>query len=242
MDSKNSKVKQENDFDIRDVANYLLGKLWIIILAVVCFAVSAIIVTSIETPKYTSKSSIFIINAQDNTVSSQQMVSDWTVGKQLAVTSPKLVTKAFCEEVVANLNADPEHPNNISLSDFYGDLKVESDEETCIVTFYVTTYDPARSELIANELANSFGAHIEEFMATDTIRTKQVDFAEQSSRPSNIHTTRNALLAGLVGAILACAVLVVIFMFDDKIKTPDDIDRYLELSVLGVIPEIDTEA
>jgi capsular polysaccharide biosynthesis protein len=30
-------------------------------------------------------------------------------------------------------------------------------------------------------------------------------------------------------------------MFDDKIKTADDIERYLKISVLGVIPEIDVE-
>jgi capsular polysaccharide biosynthesis protein len=79
-------------------------------------------------------------------------------------------------------------------------------------------------------------------MQLDTIRTEQVEHATTSATPSNIHTARNAIIAALVGGILACAALVIIFIFDDKIKTPDDIDRYLGLGVLGVIPEIDTEA
>ena len=259
MDSTNKlNAKEEKDFDIRDVANYLLGKFWIIILAVVCFAVAAIIYTSTITPKYTSTSSLFIINAQDDTVSSSQVVSNINVGKQLAITSPELVTPQFCYQVAQNLNMDPNftkdftpfdlsiNPNTGNYSsgiyDLYNSIKVTSDEETCIVTFTVTTVDPSRSKIIADEVARAFGAHVQTFMDMDTIRTVQAKYAIASSRASNIHTARNAIIAALVGAILACAALVIIFIFDDKIKTPDDIDRYLNLSVLGVIPEIDTEA
>ncbi len=254
MDSNNVNVKEERDFDIRDVGNYLLGKIWIVILALVCFAIAAIIYTSTITPMYTSNSTLFIINAQDNTVSSSQMVSDWTVGRQLAVTSPELVTKEFCDDVAKNLNESPAFQDfyckdaqgnvirQIKGSDIYPYLKVTSDEETCIVTFTVTTTHPELSKYIANEVARSFGEQVQDFMDIKTIRTKQAKFAEASASPSNIHTARNAVIAAFVGAVLACAALVVVFMFDDKIKTPDDIDRYLGLSVLGVIPEIDTEA
>ena len=258
MDSTNKLNKaEERDFDIRDVANYLLGKFWIIVLAVVCFAVAAIIYTSTITPKYTSNSSLFIINAQDGTVSSSQISSNINVGKQLAVTSPELVTLQFCYNVAQNLNMDPNFtktftPFDLKISDsgnysadiynLYNSIKVSSDEETCIVTFTVTTVNAYRSKLIADEVARSFGSHIQTFMDLDTIRTVQAKYATANSTPSNIHTARNAIIAALVGGILACAALVIIFIFDDKIKTPDDIDRYLALGVLGVIPEIDTEA
>jgi len=36
-------------------------------------------------------------------------------------------------------------------------------------------------------------------------------------------------------------VLFVIFYFDDKIKTADDVEKYLGLTVLGVIPNISKE-
>ena len=253
MDSNKVNVKEEKDFDIRDVGNYLLGKIWIVLLAVVCFAIAAIIYTSTITPKYTSSSTLFIINAQDNTVSSSQIISDLTLGKQLAITSPELVTKEFCDDVAANLNESPAFQDffckdangnivrQITGNDIYPCVNVTSDEETCIVTFTVTTTNAHLSKYIANEIARSFGEQVQDFMDLETIRTKQARFAVASVQPSNIHTARNAVLAAIVGAILACAVLVVIFMFDDKIKTPDDIDRYLGLSVLGVIPEIDNE-
>lgn len=265
MDSTNiSTVKEENELDIRDIANYLLGKIWIVILAIVCFAVVAIIFTSTITPMYTSNSTMFIINTQNS--SSSQTTSDWTVGRQLAITSPELVDERFCKNVAVALfsefdaNSDfakyiQEQQINIPVDEkefddfttawgktIYSSLRVTSDDETCIVTFTATTTSPVLSKHFATIAAEEFGDYINSFMDSDTIRTTVAKEATASNAPSNIHTGRNAILAGVVGAVLACVVLIVIFMFDDKIKTPDDIDRYLGLSVLGVIPEIDVEA
>ncbi len=244
MDSNNNvNAKEENGLDIRDVANYILGKLWIVILAMVCFAVVAVIFTSTVTPTYKSRSTLFITNTQDS-ISSSQNVSDWTIGRQLAVTSPELVTEVFCDKVAENLNQDLEFVNKygtISGKVLLSYISVTSDEETCIVTFTVTTTNPEYSKVLVDEVASYFGVYVKEFMKSDSIRTKQAKLGEINTNPSNIHMVRNASLAALIGGILAAAVLVVVFMFDDKIKTPDDIDRYLKISVLGVIPEIDVE-
>ncbi len=275
MDSNNNvNVKEENELDIRDIANYLLGKLWIIILAMVCFAVVAIIFTSTITPKYTSRATMFITNTQDSSSSSQTM-SDWNVGKQLAITSPELIDERFCARVfddlisarnVAGEAGDksrafisffipagveiPFEENEAEYKAFilnYGKrllpyISVTSDDDTCIVTFTVTTTNAQMSALIATSAADKFGDYINDFMASDSIRTVTAKEGAVSSAPSNVNYGRNTILAAVVGAVLAAVVLIVVFMFDDKIKTPDDIDRYLGLSVLGVIPEIDVEA
>jgi capsular polysaccharide biosynthesis protein len=265
MDSStNVNVREENELDIRDIANYLLGKIWIVILAIVCFAVVAIIFTSTITPMYTSNSTMFIINTQNST--SSQTTSDWTVGRQLAITSPELVDERFCKNVAVALfsefdaNSDfakyiQEQQINIPVDEkefdefttqwgktIFSSLKVTSDEETCIVTFSATTTNPVLSKHFATVAADQFGDYINDFMNSNTIRTTVAKEGKVSNSPSNIHMGRNAILAGVVGAVLACIALIIVFMFDDKIKTADDIDRHLGLSVLGVIPEIDIEA
>jgi capsular polysaccharide biosynthesis protein len=110
-----------------------------------------------------------------------------------------------------------------------------------MVTFTVTTTNPEYSKILADEVTSYFGVYINDFMKSDSIRTMQAKLGEVNPNPSNIHTVRNAALAAIIGAIVAAAILVIIFMFDDKIKTADDIERYLKVSVLGVIPEIDVE-
>lgn len=251
MDStNNTNVNEEKSFDIRDVANYLLGKFWIILLAMVCFAVAAIIYTSTITPLYTSKSTVFILY-QGTTVNSSQLQSDLNAGNLLTTASPHLVTKEYCGKVAENVS------NNTSFTvdkDFvYSCLKVTPDEETSVVTFEATTTNAQLSYHIADWAAKGFEEQLKTFIPSaetdpnnpnqvSPLKANQANPPEVASEPSNIHTARNALLAAAIGAVLSCAVLIVIFMFDDKIKTPDDIDRYLSLNVLGVIPEIDTEA
>ncbi|MBE6624008.1 MAG: hypothetical protein E7622_00030 [Ruminococcaceae bacterium] len=243
MDSTNINTKEEGGLDIRDVANYILGKIWIVLLAMVCAAVVAVIFTSTVTPTYKSRSTLFITNTQDS-ISSSQTVSDWTIGRQLATTSPELVTEVFCDKVAAKLNEDLTFVSKygeISGRTLLSYISVDSDSETCMVTFTVTTTNPEYSKILVDEVTSYFGTYINDFMKSDSIRTMQAKLGEVNNNPSNIHTVRNASLAAIIGGIVAAAILVIIFMFDDKIKTADDIDRYLKISVLGVIPEIDVE-
>ena len=48
-------------------------------------------------------------------------------------------------------------------------------------------------------------------------------------------------LSAVIAIIVVCAILLAFYIFDDKIKTPDDIEKHLGLSVLGEIPEIEDE-
>ena len=46
-------------------------------------------------------------------------------------------------------------------------------------------------------------------------------------------------LGGLLGACLACGVLVVRYLMNDTFVTPDDVAKYLGVQPLAVIPEGD---
>ena len=44
------------------------------------------------------------------------------------------------------------------------------------------------------------------------------------------------LLADVIAVILAYSVFLIVFLLDDRIRTEEDIERYLGLSILGNIP------
>lgn len=118
-------------------------------------------------------------------------------------------------------------------------IKVVSDDETCIVSVTATTENAKLSAALSNAVMSLFGDYINEFMKVDSIRTKVSSSGSVPGSASNANATRNAIIFGAIGAVLVCAILVVIFIFDDKLKTPDDVEKQLGLSVLGAIPEID---
>ena len=41
---------------------------------------------------------------------------------------------------------------------------------------------------------------------------------------------------GLLGILLAAAVVIIVYLTNDTVKTPEDVEKYLGLSVLGTIP------
>lgn len=54
---------------------------------------------------------------------------------------------------------------------------------------------------------------------------------------SSPSTMRDTMLGFIVGALIAMIGIVLNYMFNDTIKTSEDIEKYLNLSVLGVIPK-----
>lgn len=257
MDSNSASKENKTDIDIRDVGNYLLGKLWIILLVTVGLAILAFIYTSVfVTPLYSSTSNMFIINTASGGSSS---ASGWSIGKQYAVSGPKIITLDFCDNIADKLNngdyddyCEDILGEGVKFKDYYkgtitgryilSSLNVTSDEDTCIITIKATTADPKLSAVISNVIATSFEAHYKSIIETDSVRTSIIETGKVPSSPSNVHKIRTTIIAGIVGLILACAVLVVIYILDDKIKTPDDIEKQLKLSVLGTIPDMDNEA
>lgn len=290
----NNKPSNNATLDIRDIVNFLLSKIWIIALVILCFAIIAFLWTEFFiSEEYTAKTDLFIISTTGTTntdsnssqVTSNQ-VNSWSIGKQLTKTSSELIMGDYCDYVAEKLNAhNPSKPStredivltkvlnqtaknkkppleeNVSFFDtFYSEergdkgitgaeirshIKVSSDDETCIVSVTATTDNKYKSTAIANAVMALFDGYINDFLegenGEDTVKTKIASSASVPTSPSNKNSTRNAIIFGVIGAVLVCAVLIVIFIFDDKIKTPDDIEKQLKLSVLGAIPEIEEE-
>lgn len=40
----------------------------------------------------------------------------------------------------------------------------------------------------------------------------------------------------MLGGLFVCGIITILFLFNDTIRTQDDIERYLEISTLGIIP------
>lgn len=62
------------------------------------------------------------------------------------------------------------------------------------------------------------------------------EYGTLNSKPCNTTSMTTYLLVGMIAAILVYSAFLIIFLLDDRIRTEQDIERYLGLSVLGDIP------
>lgn len=223
--------EQANDevtIDLGALFSALLDKLVIIILAGVAAACVAFLATKLFiTPTYDSTTKVYVVSQSSN--SDNLTYSDMQLGTQLTKDYMELVkSRTVVESVIADLGLD------LTYEALCGKISVKNTTDTRIMSITVTDKDPKLAQDIANSLRISVSEQIREVMRVDEVNVvEEANLPEKPARPSAF---RNFAIGGVVGVFLAVAAVVLIFVLDDRIKTQEDVEKYLQLSVLGTIP------
>lgn len=219
--------QKETELDLVGLFYYLKKKFLIVVAAFLACAVVGFVVSSFFiTPKYKASTRIYVLNrASTNGL----VVSDFTISNQLLNDYKVLITgRNVTEKVIDRLGL------NMSASGLAGKISVSAPEDTRIVQIDIVDTDPQRAANIANAVREEATDQLKNIMSVDTVTL--VYEAEVPQNPTSPNVMFNTALAAMVGAVVAIGILGVIFMMDDTIRTEEDVERYLGLSVLAVIP------
>ena len=218
------------EIDLIEVLHVLLGRAWMIILvgitaAIIGFAMSFFVIR----PTYESTTKIYILNKSD---SQTVTYSDVQLGTQLTKDYSELINSRYViEEVIQKLKL------NLDYKELKDKVNVSSPTDTRIVAITVSDYDPVVAMNIANAIRESASAHIRNVMDIDAVNVvESANMPTEKSSPSYFKWT---LIGGFLGCVLMCVIVVVRYLLDDTIKTSEDVERYLGLSTLGLIPIIE---
>ena len=226
----------EDEIDLVELFYLLWGHAWQIILCLILGAGLALGYTKLlVTPLYQATSSIYIVSASNNSVVN---LTDLQIGAQLTADYQELIlSRPLLEDVIENLeltNGEGEPMSTTALSRM---ITITNTEDTRILKVTVTSPDPQESADIANELIDQACIYLPQIMETEEPNlVEEAIPPTQKSSPSN---ARNVVLGGLLGACLACGVLVLRYLMNDTFVTPDDVVKYLGVQPLAVIPEAD---
>ena len=226
----------EDEIDLVELFYLLWGHAWQIILCLILGAGLALGYTKLlVTPLYQATSSIYIVSASNNSVVN---LTDLQIGAQLTADYQELIlSRPLLEDVIENLeltNGEGEPMSTAALSRM---ITITNTEDTRILKVTVTSPDPQESADIANELIDQACIYLPQIMETE--EPNLVEEAIPPTQKSSPSTARNVVLGGLLGACLACGVLMVRYLMNDTFVTPDDVAKYLGVQPLAVIPEGD---
>ena len=222
--------QRENDvieIDLMEVCQVLLGRIWLILsigmfLALVCFALSKFILA----PTYESTTKIYILN---KTESSTVTYSDVQMGTQLTKDYAELINSRYVlEEVIQKLALDMEY------SDLLGLVRVTTPSDTRIVSITVEDTDPVAAMNIANCIREVASEHIQNVMDIEAVNV--VETANMPTRKAGPSCIKWTLAGGIIGCFLVCAVVLMQYLLDDTVKSSEDVEKYLGLSTLALIP------
>ena len=226
--------KQEDviEIDLQDLFGLLLHKAWIIILATVATAVVGFTISFfLITPQYESTTSIYI---STNKGSENSMTySDAQLASQLTKDYEELIVGRYVLEKVITQYDLPESYESLKKR-----VSVENTSNTRIISITVKDPNPKNAQIIANSIRDVAATHIKD--VTDVEAVNVADEANLPEKPCEPSVPKWTVLAALIGMVLSAVIIIIQYLLDDTIKSSEDIEKYLELSTLGLIPDFDT--
>ena len=228
METENN--RNEIEIDLRGMFAAILNRLTIIILIGILVGGIAFAYTQyFIDPQYVSTTQVYILSKQDP---NQQTLTtnDLAFATYLANDYQILLeSQPVLQEVKDELNLDQ------STSTLASMIEVELQEDTRIMNISVTSTDPKLAKKIADKVRDVANEKTKDVM--DGIEAvNAIDEAKLPTSPSSPNVEKNTMIGFILGFGISVIVVVIMFILDDTIKTPDDIEKRLGVSVLASIP------
>lgn len=233
MEGTNQNVKENDEItiDLTELFMTLWSKAHIIILSGILLGLLAFVGTKLFiTPMYTSTTKFYVLTK--TTDSGNVTYSDLQTGSQLTKDYAELVkSRPVLEEVVSVLNLD------MDTQELADKITVTTPTDTRVMSINVEDAQPKQARDIADAVRQAVGIQIQEIMDVDSVKT--VEEANLPDSPSSPSVMRNTLIGAILGILISAGIIILVFMLDDTVKTPEDVETYLGLNVLASIPIYD---
>lgn len=214
-----------------ELSEYLriLGKRgWIILLSIVIVAASAFVFSRIQTPVYRSTVYLNVMPARMDW-GLQQVVRG--VMRNYAGT---IASRPNAQEVINRLELD------ITPDQLLQKITVSPNEADLVLQINADDYDPLIARDIAQTSAEVFVEQINAYMLDQDKRDRVAVTIRDYALPGTLHKPKwkiNVLAGAGFGLIVGVLIVFVLeWLASEIIRTREDIERQMDLAVLGVIP------
>lgn len=217
---------QAKTVDLVELFYYMLSKLHFLLLGMVLGAVLlGAYASSSITPIYTATSKLYIMGSTGSSI-----IADLQIGTVLTMDYQEVFKTWEVHQMV-----NEELGTNYSYSALQSMISVSNPEDTRILYITARYPDSQTAADIANAYATAAKRFIVQTMKTDEPSTFSIALVPGMASGGGI--TGYVIRGILLGTVLAGGVLVLIFLLDNRPKSPEDVMRYANIPTLAVIPE-----
>ena len=224
------KVSEAKSLDLVKLARVVLRK-WILVALVGLISVIIGFVYSnfFITPLYSS-SSIMLVdfrNSVHEDLSSEQI----NVAEQFVPTVAFIVkTKDVLQTVKEELDLKE------STSSLASRIQVQTMDDTFLIRITVRHPNPKAAYSIVKAVSKASTEYINQKITSGYIT--EIDSPSVSSKPVSPNVLRYTLIAGLLGVFVSVFAIVIFSLFDNKVKSIEELQETVDLPILGVVPAL----
>ena len=224
-----------DELNLKDIFNmFWTKKFEIILIIAIAIVIGFIYSYVLLKPEYKSTTSILLAKSNaaqsdDGTITSTEI----TLNQKLVSTYSDLIkTEKVLTQVINNLKIDK------TVENLKQNIQVSAKDDTEIIEISVTDADSEMARRIANEAGQVFiTQRAQQYYNMDNVYV--VDEARAESEPYNINHIKDIIIFAAAGFVIACIYVLIANMLDTTVKSKEDIEKKLGLTVLTSIPECD---
>lgn len=222
------------EIDLKELFDYFKSKIvWVIVIIFAVLIIGNVYTLLTRVPLYKTNASLVLVSENNNT-NAVYNNSEQQLNKNLVATYSEIIkSKAVLNDVISNLKL------KMTYVELKRKITVEAVENTEIIYIYVVDKNAKKASIIANEISNVFVSKINSYYKLNNVTI--LDKAEIVKKPYNSNYLKDNVIYLLVGVVLSCGVIFLFFYFDTTIKTSDEIENKLNLTVIGTVPKIGKE-
>lgn len=217
----------EIEIDLLELLGEFRRRIWMILGIIILFGgVAGAFSAFVLTPQYKSTAMVYILSKETTLTS----LADLQIGSQLTKDYKVMITsRPVLQQVIDELGLE------YGYKELREKLVIDNPTDTRILTLSVEDPDPILAADIVNTVAKRSSEYIGEMM--EMIPPKIVEEGETAIEPTSPNVKKNAAIGAAGGIFLVCAFVAVRLIMNDTVKTEEDVEKYLKLSVLASVPE-----
>lgn len=226
---KKMEEKMEETIDLKEYFKIIKKRAWIVgLITSVAIIVSAIISFFVLSPVYESNTTI-LVNSDKARGTDIITTDQINVSQKLAVTYGEIIkSKSVLDEVTKTLGIKGGY------EEIADKINVSSVNETQIISVSVQDTNPQRAADIANVIPKAFTKEVKRITKANSVNL--IDKGIVPKIPIKPNKVMNVIIATVLGIMISLFVIFLLEYLDNKMKTPQDIEKHLGLPLLGVVP------
>lgn len=216
---------------LQDYARVLLKRGWIIVLLALIATASAVVFNKLQTPIYRSTVALSAMPSRP---------ADWgqsqAIKNLLRLYVEQMQSPLMTQQVIDKLQLD------VTPQKFASQINFNADESTLKITIEARHPIPGVAAKMAQTLAETFVSfRNQENLQIDQHDRILVNILYPATSPDifSPKTSVNAIAGAVLGALVGVLIVFILeWLESDIVRTSEDVERYIGVTVLGAIPTI----
>ncbi|MCE2378660.1 capsule biosynthesis protein CapA [Staphylococcus haemolyticus] len=218
----------ENSLDLSKFLGAIKKNLKLLVLLPIIFMLISLLVTVfLMKPKYEANTQVLVNQKEKN---NEYMAQEVQSNLQLVNTYAEILKSPRIIDDVAKKDS------KYSSSQIKSMLDITSQSDSQILTINVKNGSKADAENVANEIAQVFKKDMPKIMSIDNVSV--LSKADGTATKVSPNLIQNLAIGLILGLILGMVIIVIKELFDKRIKTEEDVERELDIPVLGSIAKL----